>query len=1028
MAEPLSASFSARVLVDGLRIRHEREQAAADTQATILRRLRDRAAAGTSTAEQVAAAATQHAALQQAADNTRSSLSSVEQALADALDAEDKLFADHNTDPIALLPVRLETVWWDEHSLRVRVYPDDMHLAKLDPALTPVEAQSGAQYWRAPGPEEWQQLLTTVRPNRAAWIAHATRPGAPPPVIREADARPRGTVTMPRRWRFVGLVGGEVVIDKLGRPIPNPLPLDLLDEQESWTVHWFEAVKHGMAVEITPLPEGLDHLDELLVVGVGDAPAAAGADHLADLLRGHMFGAGLAMLKPGTPTNNTPTSRSGWSSRPTYPPPSPDPGPDTAPTADTLTHALGLADAALLRNCPGATDPEFDALTGLTVFTWAAFGREFSEAAVAHHNLANGSFSAVDSQQPWRDIRDHLIDHVRGRGSLPMLRVGRQPYAILPASSLTDWRADRADAPDTHLLPWLLRLREKWREVLGNIPRIGQLNPDPNAEGTSVDQVMVDMLSRQAAATGLAMRRLNGPEVTLSRTAPNEAPSFLSLAGVPPDGALRWTTPTDAWTDMGTDTQPPKGLPDFVIRMTQGHEGFASAAAATADYLHAIQAFLAGELSAAEYDQAWPVLRSDDSEVGPRRTTFFDMPEGSGLLEAVVSVRNWAFMELDGDSLGTALTLNDTVDQIVADVLDNASDPQDEIADAARSSATLARLEHLLRAVAAVPVTRIAELVLEVMDVYCHRIDAWATSLASRRLGELRASGVDGIRIGGYGWVEDLRPPQEHDLVDIGPDDLPAIRSGQGYIHAPSLQHATAAAVLRSGAQTHPGENAYSVNLNSRRSRVARWLIGGVRQGQSLGALLGYRFERALHDANLDTEIPNFRKEYPTPVVAEPPTNDAATDLWARSTEAIAARNVVDGVALARDPAALSVANEPARVRTHPGRPGRRAGRGRRPAAGGKRAPARRRQPRAGRLGRRHARPRRGRARHLPHVDHPTPGPRADQPACRGAARRAYAADRMAQRCDLQARAGNRGMGGAPARPRLRVDDRGHCR
>ena len=54
-----------------------------------------------------------------------------------------------------------------------------------------------------------------------------------------------------------------------------------------------------------------------------------------------------------------------------------------------------------------------------------------------------------------------------------MLRVGRQPYAILPASSLTDWRADRAEVPDTHLVPWLLRLREKWRDVLGGIPRIG---------------------------------------------------------------------------------------------------------------------------------------------------------------------------------------------------------------------------------------------------------------------------------------------------------------------------------------------------------------------------------------------------------------------------------------------------------------------------------------------------------------------------------------------------------------------------
>ena len=77
-----------------------------------------------------------------------------------------------------------------------------------------------------------------------------------------------------------------------------------------------------------------------------------------------------------------------------------------------------------------------------------------------------------------------------------------------------------------------------------------------------------------------------------------------------------------------------------------------------------------------------------------------------------------------------------------------------------------------------------------------------------------------------------------------------------GYIHAPSLQHAATAAVLRSGFLANPGETTFAVDLTSRRARVARWLLGGVRNGQNLGALLGYRFERALHDAELDTEIP----------------------------------------------------------------------------------------------------------------------------------------------------------------------------
>ncbi len=101
-------------------------------------------------------------------------------------------------------------------------------------------------------------------------------------------------------------------------------------------------------------------------------------------------------------------------------------------------------------------------------------------------------------------------------------------------------------------------------------------------------------------------------------------------------------------------------------------------------------------------------------------------------------------------------------------------------------------------------------------------------------------------------------------------------------------------------ASSQPGDQTFAVNLTSRRARIARWLLGGVRQGQSLGSLLGYRFERALHDADLDEQIDDFRRNFPAPTVPQPRANtDADTDLWARSTQAIAARNVVDGMALA---------------------------------------------------------------------------------------------------------------------------------
>lgn len=51
---------------------------------------------------------------------------------------------------------------------------------------------------------------------------------------------------------------------------------------------------------------------------------------------------------------------------------------------------------------------------------------------------------------------------------------------------------------------------------------------------------------------------------------------------------------------------------------------------------------------------------------------------------------------------------------------------------------------------------------------------------------------------------------------------------------------------------------ALSVNLSSDRVRVAMSLIEGIRNGHSLGALLGYQFELILHDDYTTVEMDQF--------------------------------------------------------------------------------------------------------------------------------------------------------------------------
>ena len=44
------------------------------------------------------------------------------------------------------------------------------------------------------------------------------------------------------------------------------------------------------------------------------------------------------------------------------------------------------------------------------------------------------------------------------------------------------------------------------------------------------------------------------------------------------------------------------------------------------------------------------------------------------------------------------------------------------------------------------------------LDLSAHRLDAWITSFATKRLATMRAARRKALYVGGYGWVENLRP------------------------------------------------------------------------------------------------------------------------------------------------------------------------------------------------------------------------------------------------------------------------------
>src|SRR5262249_28683695 len=89
-------------------------------------------------------------------------------------------------------------------------------------------------------------------------------------------------------------------------------------------------------------------------------------------------------------------------------------------------------------------------------------------------------------------------------------------------------------------------------------------------------------------------------------------------------------------------------------------------------------------------------------------------------------------------------------------------------------------------------------LLSETLDCCSHGLDAWITAAATRRLRGLRQRGAKGLHIGAYGWLEniELRTPAPAGKVE----NMDVLHDGAdgGYIHAPGLNHAATAAVLRS--------------------------------------------------------------------------------------------------------------------------------------------------------------------------------------------------------------------------------------
>ncbi len=827
----------------------------------------------------------------------------------------------------------------DGAELLIRVYPDEIAADPHEPALTDAERADGETYWTTvwPAPDKaldaWRTLLVQSQPTRAAWIVKQTtptnvgttpRPDAPafpePPAKAEQWTRGVETRVLPDRWIALGFRADTEVARAVSGPVIEPLVLSLapdldqatavdisgdgltLDPALVWTIDFAAAEAAGMAMRM-PLSadDARAGFDQVYVLGVKSSllPDAASA-RLAELLDAHHYSRGLAFVPQGTPTNNTQAAPSAF--------PPPDPGNAAsfatelgAPLAGPGTNGARVAAAlgvppAVFDHIGGAGNDDQGRARAMCDGLWPATWGYFLE-----------QFLDIDDEASIDSFRGYFSDHVRARGHYPAFRVGGTPYGLVVASSLARYapRGER-NRLESALPGELRRLLPIWSRQIERAPRAGA-STDPDAD-------LVKVLEMDASTREVRIRKVLGPDMSFNL--------FSMLA-------LNWTAwgderarfgleiarvlgRTEAASRIFTVSYDERSLPfggGFVVpKLPDGREPLSETAPLDFNYITWLRTASLADLR----NETFP------AGVGKPNTLLYlllrhallrqigDAGDRVLIREQLMTKAVRREAELVGMSAGDggaaaapaaapiASTVWERLDQTVPNVtgrlplarflLEVEGQPDTAAIEAYRNG--LKTLENL-------PTAELERLLTETLDVCSHRLDAWITSLYAERLRVMREQRPAGTHLGAVGWVDDLRPTQIQRRVPLPEDRFrrlaqiaPAVRSMKtletqistgGHIHAPSMTHAAAAAVLRSGYLSRRGENRerYNIGLTSARVRAARFLLDAVRNGQPLGAVLGYQFERGLHEGHRPLDLDKYIEPFRTCLPARRQQADA---------------------------------------------------------------------------------------------------------------------------------------------------------
>jgi hypothetical protein len=737
----------------------------------------------------------------------------------------------------------------------------------------------------------------------------------------------------------------------------------IFSENMKWMFDFDDAVSKGMGFKIDLTPDQAKRgFDRVFVLGL---KLSIDKDHakkvLQDLFEHHQVSRkGMSILKQGTPTNNTEEDESGYSWRH---------DPDKSFDLYFAKHSVEEEEEPLdwFSKCDGrwmaellGINPEalrsLDNYDSKDICEAKAMQRALWPATMGH--FMQSMMNPIFSDEVIEQTRQFFCRYVTGRGSIPSIRVGRQPYGILPTTSYTRmrWFLPREPGSNsfTHVphLPGgntfltilyaiLMDFDQMQQNLLNQVSFVGK-SGDPHQillDVVGLHPTSVEIYKRYANTIKQVGNIYNATGIQHPELFPYYPTTYISEAGLlakygytinaenPEPKIFSKVFFDNAWILKGPRVDK---VPNSEVNELSDYTGagknyitwLIEAAQTSHDILRSQEGFeddrppvallyllLYHALDLSFIDTSLKLHLNNDLLNAAQIKQAYVEPDFIHIEEGKETESRWKYLYKPEQNITGDQTI------LLAQFIAQSIDDLDE-AEAFRN--VIAGMRHLERTTTA----SLERVMLEHIDSVSYRYDAWLSGFVLHQLELMRgmhdsddgSATNSGIYIGAYGWLEDLRPENkilspvklsdELNSIFNPNNDLVQDSTNGGYILAPSQNHAVTAAVLRNGHLSNKSaedSEQLDIKLTSERVRLALQIIEGIQSGQSLSALLGYQFERGLHDrtdAEVDEFILDLRNAFPLVAKKLKDTTPSDDDGDYESIEQIEARNVIDGAAL----------------------------------------------------------------------------------------------------------------------------------